>query len=266
MMDESGGYGDYSFVAEFYDHVDPYQGRQDVSFYLDMAQEAAGKVLEVGCGTGRVLIPIARAGIEIAGLDISTHMLAVCRNKLLREKEDVQSRVTLVEGDMRQFQLDSQFALVTIPFRPFQHLLTVEDQLSCLRSIWRHLPRGGHFILDIFNPSIPHLVEERYLDEYGQEPPFEMPGGRTVVRLHRTISRDYFDQINDNELIYEVTHTDGREERFVHRFKMRYLFRFEAEHLLARAGFEVERVYADYDRSPYGSQYPGELIMVARKV
>jgi hypothetical protein len=67
------------------------------------------------------------------------------------------------------------------------------------------------------------------------------------------------------ELIYRVTYPDGREERLVQRFTMRYLFRFEAEHLLARSGFEVENVYADFDKSPYGSKHPGDLVFVTRK-
>ena len=81
----------------------------------------------------------------------------------------------------------------------------------------------------------------------------------------RITARDYFSQVQDTELIYYVTHPDGRQERLVHAFPMRYLFRFEAEHLLARCGFEVEALYADYDKSPYGSKYPGELIFVARR-
>ena len=92
-----------------------------------------------------------------------------------------------------------------------------------------------------------------------------MPDGRRVVRRHKITAYDRFNQINDCELIYYVTHPDGRTERLVHAFAMRYLFRFEAEHLLARCGFQVERVYADYDKTPYGSQYPGELIIVASK-
>ena len=68
------------------------------------------------------------------------------------------------------------------------------------------------------------------------------------------------------ELVYYVTHPDGREERLVHSFPMRYLFRFEAEHLLVRSGFEVAHVYAGFDKSLYGSTYPGELIFVARRV
>ena len=68
------------------------------------------------------------------------------------------------------------------------------------------------------------------------------------------------------ELLYDVTHADGHEERLVHAFPMRYLFRFEAEHLLARCGFAIEALYAGFDKSPYGSAYPGELVFVARKV
>jgi hypothetical protein len=93
-----------------------------------------------------------------------------------------------------------------------------------------------------------------------------MPDGRVVRRMHRTVSRDLFHQVNDQELIYNITHPDGRKEQVVHSFKMRYLFRFEVEHLLARSGFVVEAVYADFARNPYGTKYPGELLVLARKM
>ncbi len=262
-MDSSGGYDDSPFIAECYDSVVPYRDRQDVSFFVEMAQRSGGPVLELGCGTGRVLIPTARSGIEIVGLDASPLMLSVCREKLSSEPNDVQSRVRLVQGDMRDFGLSQKFSLVTIPFRPFQHLLTVEDQMSCLQNIRKHLTPGGKLVLDIFNPSLVLLADEQYLQEHGEEPEFTTADGRKVVRRARIIWRDYFNQVTHNELIYYVKHPDAREERFVHQFPMRYLFKFEAEHLLARCNFAVEAVYADYDRSPYGSKYPGELIVVA---
>ena len=254
-----------SFVAEFYDLVVPYREREDVNFFVEMAQQSGGPVLELGCGTGRVLIPTARSGIEIVGLDASPFMLSVCREKLLSESNDVRARVSgLVQGDMRSFKLDREFNLVTIPFRPFQHLLTVEDQISCLENVRRHLMAGGKLVLDLFNPSLPLLADDQLLQEHGEEPEFTTEDGRRVVRRARIASRDYFNQITQNELIYYVTHPDGRQEQFVHRFPMRYLFKFEVEHLLARYDFGIEAVYADYDKSPYGSKYPGELIFVAR--
>jgi SAM-dependent methyltransferase len=265
-MDTGTGYEEYAFIADLYDQVIPYRDRQDVAFFVEAAREAGSPVLEVGCGTGRVLIPTARAGVEIVGLDLSTHMLSVCRQKLKAEPETVQKRVRLVQADMRSFELGRLFNLATIPFRPFQHLLTVEDQLACLVSIHRHLVDGGKLILDLFNPSLDFLVNRPVGEELAEEPEFTTSDGRRVTRLHKTVSCDRANQVNQFELVYYITHPDGRKERLAHPFRLRYLFRFEAEHLLARAGFEVLHLYADYDKSEFGSKYPGELLFVARKV
>ena len=253
------------FVAEFYEHIAPYKQREDIEFWVEMARESGGPILEIGCGTGRILLPIARAGIEITGLDLSPAMLSICRQKLAHEPPAVRDRVQLVEGDMRRFILAREFALVTTPFRPFQHLLSVEDQLECLNTIQSHLAPGGRLVLDLFNPSLHFLVSDNVTIEYGDEPEFLMADGRRILRRERISSRDLFSQVQNVEAIYYVAHPDGREERLVHSFPMRYLFRFEAEHLLARCGLQVEIFYADFDRSPFGSKYPGELIIVARK-
>ena len=264
-MVPSGGCDDLPFVAEFYDFVVPYRERGDVNFFVEAAKESGGPVLEIGCGTGRVLIPTAKAGIEILGLDASPAMLTVCREKLARESAETRAQASLTEGDMRRFDLGREFRLVTIPFRPFQHLMTVDDQLACLASVHRHLREGGQLVLDLFNPAFPHMVDEKFFEELNREPPFSMPDGRKVLRRHHILARDFFRQTQDVESIHRVTCPDGREERLVQRFTMRYLFRFEAEHLLARSGFEVENIYADFEKSPYGSKYPGDLVFVARK-
>jgi len=254
----------YTLIADLWDHVVPHRSRPDVDFFVEAARDAGGPVLEVGCGTGRILVPAARAGAEIVGIDLSPHMLRMCRNRLRSESRQVQSRARLVQADMREFSLGSVFALAMLPFRSFQHLITVADQLACLATLRRHLVADGRLILDVFNPSIDALANRREGEEFGEEPEFSMPDGRRVVRRHRIVAHDRFNQVNHVELIYYVMHPDGREERLVHAFPMRYLFRFEVEHLLARCGFEVAQVYAGYDRSDYGSQYPGELVVVAR--
>ncbi len=166
---------------------------------------------------------------------------------------------------MRSFDLGRTFNLITVPFRPFQHLLTVPDQRACLETLREHLADGGRLILDLFNPSLEALASRQEGQEFGEEPEFSTPDGRRVVRRHKIVAHDRFNQLNQVELIYYVTHPDGRAERLVHGFAMRYLFRFEAEHLLARCGLEVEHLYAGFDKSPYGSKYPGELVFVARK-
>ena len=137
-MTKPGNNNEYTPIAELYDHIVPYQDRPDVGFFVEAAVQSGGPVLELGSGTGRILIPTARAGVEITGLDLSPHMLAVCRERLKTEPEQVSSRVWLVEGDMRHFELARTFSLVTLPFRPFQHLTTVGDQLACLDCIHHH--------------------------------------------------------------------------------------------------------------------------------
>ena len=254
---------EYAAIADLYDHVIPYRDRHDVDFFVAAARESGGPVLEVGCGTGRILIPTARAGVAITGLDLSPSMMAICRQRVAAEPPEVRSRVSLVAADMRDFRVERRFALATIPFRPFQHLLTVADQIACLTTIRSHLVSGGKLILDLFNPSLDALVQG-VGEIVGTEPEFTMPDGRRIIRHHRITARDRFNQINDVELLYDTTHPDGRAERMVQAFRMRYLFRFEAEHLLARAGFAIDALYADYDQSAYGSKYPGELIFVAR--
>jgi SAM-dependent methyltransferase len=256
---------DYIVGADFYDCVEAYRTRPDVGFFVDLARESGGPVLELGCGTGRVLIPTARAEIEIAGLDLSPQMLAVCRRKLQDEPADVQSRVQLFQGDMRQFDLSRQFRLATIPFRPFQHLIEVDDQLACLDCIRRHLGDNSKLVLDVFNPSLTALTRDNVGVEEESGAEFTLPDGRRVIRREKIAGRDPIRQVISVELIYYVTTADGRCERLVHAFPMRYFFRYEMEHLLERAGYVVDAIYGDYQRHAFGASYPGELIFVARK-
>lgn len=252
-------------VAEFYDEVVPYRERQDVGLFVELAKESGGAVLEMGCGTGRVLIPTARAGIEIVGLDLSDAMLGICRQNLLAEPQEVRDKVQLAQGDMCTFDAGRVFNLVTIPFRPYQHLATVDDQMRCLINAHRHLRVGGRLVFDLFNPLLASLIADDIGEETKDGPPFTMKDGRIVQRYARTTSRDLFKQIVSVDLVYRVKHPDSHEETLTHSILMRYSFRYEVEHLLARCGFSVENVYADYDKSPFGSKYPGELIFVARK-
>ena len=264
-MKDYSGYKDYGFVADYYDEVCAYKTREDIKFFVDYAKNLSGEVLELGCGTGRVLIPTAEAGMKITGLDISEFMLNKCRKKIEIQPDSVKERITLTQGDMSNFNLDRKLKLITTPFRPFQHLTTVEQQMSCLKCVMKHLENDGRFILDLFNPSLTYLADQSRLNEFDiEEEPTIFPDGTEIRRTARIVEYDYFNQVNDTELIYYVTHPDGKTERKVHRFYMRYLFRYEAEHLLTRCGFEIEHLYSDYNKTAFGKIYPGELIFVCK--
>jgi len=255
--------------AELYDHVAMYVNRADARFYLEEAQTAAEQaepgvtpVLELGCGTGRVLLPIARAGIGIAGLDFSDAMLEKCREALRREPEDVRERVRLVQSRMTDFRLDQKFQLITIPFRPFQHLLTVEDQLACLKCARQHLAPHGRLVFDAFNPK-PEALHDSAWRELREDTPWtKLPDGRSFRRLSRVAAVHRAEQVNDIEFVFEVVEADGRAERRIEQFPMRYFFRFELEHLLARAGFRVAALYGNFERVPFAGDSP-EMIFAA---
>ena len=263
-MDEHGGYEDHPYTAELYDLVPAYARRADRDFYLRYCREAPGNVLELGCGTGRVLIPAARKGVTITGLDTSESMLSRCRERLREEPQDVRDRVTLVHGDMTDFDLGATFGLVIIPFRPFQHLISIDDQLACLQCINRHLSADGKLVFDVFQVNFNILCDPRFAEEVEDIPQEEMPDGRRLRRTGRVAAFHRAEQCNDIELIYYMTGADGTTERIVHAFPLRYFFRYEVEHLLARRGFKIIELFGDFDKSPLTDNSP-EMIFVAGK-
>jgi ubiquinone/menaquinone biosynthesis C-methylase UbiE len=162
----------YDTVADFgalYDAVPAYGTRADVAFYLEEAERAgeSSRVLELGCGTGRLTLPLAQAGHEVTGIDFSPAMLARAREKLAAEPRSVQDRVTLVEGDARRIELGatSPFDLVLAPFRVLQHFPAIADQLDVLAAVRRQLRPGDRLVFDVFNPSYPMMTRDRSAED-----------------------------------------------------------------------------------------------------
>ena len=251
-------------IGELYDAVPLYTKRSDIAFYVEEAVKSGGAVLEAGCGTGRVLIPTARAGVDITGIDASIMMLDRCRVRLSAESEQVQRKVTLHEADIRDFDVGQTFSLATIPFRPFQHLLTVDDQMSALSSIHKHLKPGGRLIFDVFNPNFAALAAGAR-PETEEMPPTELPDGRICSRSGIVRAVHVSEQVSDISLVYYVTNPDGSKERVVHDFEMRWFFRYEVEHLLARTGFVLCAMYGNFDRSAFADSSP-DMIFVAERL
>jgi len=253
------------FVAELYDHIPLYANRPDVGFYVDWARRTGGSVLELGSGTGRVLIPTAVAGCRITGLDSSGSMLTKCLEKLVKQPNEVRQRVRLVESKMAAFGLRETFSLVTAPFRSFQHLLAVEDQLSTLLCVHRHLEIGGKFIFDVFQVHPQAMFDSAWTEEREEGPEIALPDGRRLRRTSRVAAFHRAEQYNDIELIHYITHPDGSAERLVYAFPMRYFFRFEIEHLLARCGFHLLELFGNFEGAAFRDDSP-DMIFVAEKL
>ena len=255
---------EHPLIAEVYDAIPSHQNRPDVGFYTRVATESSGLVLELGSGTGRVLIPIAKAGNMVCGLEASEHMLARCRENLDSVSQNVRDNVELVQGKIQRFDLRNRFGLVICPFNSFLHLLSVEEQMSCLSQVHQHLLPGGRFAFDIIDPNIRRMTSARFT-EASLPQQFGLPTGSTIELRHRNRSVDFLTQKIESEITLNVTHRDGGREQVVHPVRQRYMSRYEAEHLLERCGFEVEALYSDFQGSPHGTGYPASLVFVAKK-
>ncbi|HSK46379.1 MAG TPA: class I SAM-dependent methyltransferase [Coriobacteriia bacterium] len=249
-------------LAELYDAV--YDTCDDIAFWKAMAGSLGeGPILELASGTGRLLLPLARAGFEVTGIDIGPSMLARCRGKLQAEAPEVRDRVTLLEADMTAFSLEGRFAQIYCAFGSFHHLRTVDQQLDCLQRCRSHLLPGGKLVLDLINPDpAPTVVQTDSPAAAGMTAGLvEWTDGRrvrswaSVVDTHRAL------QCNDCEITYEITEVDGSTRTLSETLPMRFVFRFELEHLLARSGFRIVSLFGDYDRSAFADASLGMIVV-----
>jgi SAM-dependent methyltransferase len=251
-----------SFIADYYDTSPIVKQRtQDVAFYSNAGRKYGDPILELGCGTGRITLAIAEAGYRIVGLDISEKMLERAVEKRAALRREARERVHLVQGDMTHFDLGEKFRTIVIPFRPFQHLLETEQQIGCLNSVRKHLGSNGHVIMDFFQTDPERMHDPVFLNET-ELIKYDLPDGRHVALFERVTAFHRALQRNDVEMIFRVTHPGGKQERLVMAWTLRYFFRYEVEHLLARCGFRLEAVYGNFDGSHLADASP-EMIFVA---
>lgn len=255
----------YSVTAKYYDGA--YAAKQDLvdlPFYLDLAERSVGPILEIACGTGRILLPIARKGIEIHGVDNSPPMLRILNESLARESHDVRHRVTLQEGDVRDFRLEAQYPLVIIPFRPMQHMYTVRDQVSALSTAALHLTDTGILALDVFYPKFEMLTGWN-----GQES-VEMewtPGSdpATIVRRYfRKESVDKINQIFSFTFIYRTFRNGELILEETEAFKLSYFTYPHLRALFLLAGLEPVAGYGSFTQAPLDNN-ADQMIFLLRK-
>jgi SAM-dependent methyltransferase len=225
----------------------------DRAFYAGLARASGGPVLELGCGTGRVLLPIAEEGIPCVGLDLSANMLDVLRGK------NPPPNLELAQASMTDFDLGRErFKLIFAAFRAFQHLRTVDEQLAALACIRRHLAPGGTFAFDVFAPDLARTAIE---DEPEAED-VRAPDCDEEIRRFVKVRRDLATQVMIIGMRHERWRGGAKVGEGASEIRLRWFFRYELEHLLARAGFTIEALHGGFNREPYNARR--EMIVVAR--
>ena len=249
----------YDIYARFYD-LDFGEADADLFMYQQFASRCGSPILELGCGTGRVLLPLARQGYQITGVDLSLPMLEVARSKVAAE--DLSGQVTLSRQDMRELELDDRFNMAFAAINSFMHLLSTGDQLAALARIRTHLNPGGLLILDLFNPDLSRLLEAR--GQVGLAKVITDPDtGHRLMRFHSD-KVDLGEQTIHVTFVMDELDSEGNVQRTLFPFSIRYLFRFELELLLRHAGFEIEAIYGTYDLDEFDGDSP-KMIAVARR-
>ena len=250
----------YDSIARYYDLTHAAL-TDDLTLLQQLAQQANGPLLECGCGTGRILFPLARTGFTITGIDNSDTMLAIAQEKLAQEAAPVQARITLVEGEMTQVNVDGRFALIIIPYNTLLHLkpTQINQTFSSLR---KHLATNGRLYIDLINPfAIAHTPNDRMLT---LEQSFTDPAtGHTVLQFASNWLDDVA-QILHVTWLYDATPLQGGPiHRTISQFSYHYLYPHQLEMRLQQTGFHIETMWGSYDRMPF-SEESDRLILIAK--
>lgn len=234
----------------------------DAPLYRGFADLTGGPVLELGCGTGRLLVPLARAGFAVTGVDLAAAMLDLARAAVA--SGGVAARVTLLQDDLRSLAAlgDQRFGLIFCAINSFLHLESLADQRAALRAARRHLRPGGRLILDLFPPHPLTLAE--YDGRLTHAATFHDPA--TGERIDKFVSAtlDPAAQRIETVFFYDRLAVTGQVERTAAPFVLRYIGRFELELLLAEAGFGGLQLYGSYDLEPFSAESERLIAVVER--
>ncbi|MGQ9706197.1 MAG: class I SAM-dependent methyltransferase [bacterium] len=251
----------FDIIAEIYDISNPL--REDISFWLKMAEEFGDPILELGCGTGRILIPIAEAGYKVLGLDISKKMLNILMGKIDTLNDKVKERITIRRADFRDFKIEEKFSMAFFAYSTLYSATTQEEQITTIRCINSHLKKGGVFITASFNPDIKRISENHkflMLDFTYQDPTGEL----LLTRMSQTEYFPFNQTLKSNQ-IYDIKEKGKPTERYAIELNLRYIFPPEMRHMLYYCGFEIIDEYGDYNLAPLKENSP-QMIFVAKKV
>ncbi|TFG33940.1 class I SAM-dependent methyltransferase [Candidatus Thorarchaeota archaeon] len=254
--DTSNMHPGYEGVGPFYDlFVD----NSDLPFYLQYARQKGSPILDLAAGTGRVTFMLAREGFKVVALEESLSMLDVAQEKLNQEPLNSAERITLIRGDMTNFELKQKFNLIIIP-ASFGHALTTDTQLTTLKCIFNHLDDDGLFILDVFPGALQH-EHATFVDG-----PVFLPDNTTVER-HGEIFSNFLNQIMRVNLRYIVR--DGNQNiikdvRVVSSAAL--LFNREVDLLLQLTKFEVVEELGSFEGEAYSPESVRRLLILQKRI
>jgi len=253
---------DYIRNGYFYDLDHRDNLIDDIPFYIDYSQKYSGHILELGCGTGRVSIELAKSGFLVTGIDLSKEMLKVYMEKIEKLPQDIKNRIIIEQRNMTNFNFDNKFSLIIAPFRVFQALTKDDDIKNCLTCINRHLEENGVFIVNVFRPN--KILDESWVSDENVQWEQEDPRtGNYVIKKDVREKIDTVNQIIYPKFIYEIKDKNGNIEKIIEELELKYYYYDQLKNLLEENNFIVTEEYGWYDKSTIVNGR--ELIMICKK-
>jgi SAM-dependent methyltransferase len=263
MVNNSGDQNLYINDAHLYDLDNRDELKRDIPFYIEFAQKINEPILELACGTGRLTIPLAEAGHEVWGVELSTQMLEQFKIKISNLPQEISGKIHLFQEDMSEFSLDRKFPLIIIPGRSFQLLYKEETENSCLKHVLEHLTDDGYFIV-----SIADFVGGRENVWVNNEEVFDWENvdpktGFKVRRTHIKKEIDTHKQIIYPQKNYYIMKYDNLIEKIVKRSPWKYFSLTQIRNLLISNGFNIIKEMGSYDEKPIGEG--SEFIFISQR-
>lgn len=241
--------GDLIYDANIYDGLNTFLS--DLRFYKKwLPKNKEAKILELCCGTGRLTVPIAKAGYNICGVDYTSSMLEQAKVKA----SEAGLEINFIEADIRSLNLQEKFDFIFIPFNSIHHLYKNEDLFKAFNGVKNHLKEGGLFLLDCFNPNIQYIVEgekeQRKIAEYTTE------DGRAVL-IKQTMRYESATQINRIEWHYFI----NGEFHSIQNLDMRLFFPQELDSYLEGAGFEIIHKFGSFEEERFANKSEKQIFV-----
>ncbi|NIQ06049.1 MAG: class I SAM-dependent methyltransferase [Candidatus Korarchaeota archaeon] len=243
----------YGPASKYYDL---FASKEDISFYKEMAVKHGRKALDLGVGTGRVALELARAKVTVLGIDNSKYMLDVARQKLKKEKPSTRKRITLKLGDMRNFSLKETFPFIYIASSTFEHCITEKDQERCLTSVYNALGSEGVLAFDISQPRPEKPETSWWIDR-------KELNSKEIVRTIFSRRKPQTNVISVN-LFFDVYEEGKFMERYYEYGKARISSKEEIEKILETVRFKVNHTYGDFDKSAYDEKSQKAIFVVKK--
>lgn len=250
----------FDVVAKYYDDAFGSAAAQhDVEMYKSFARRFGGPILEIGCGTGRILKPIADMGIEIDGIDVSETMVSILKSKIA----GIIPVPNIYLGDMRSIELTRRYRLVTIPFRTLQHMITIEDKLHALVTAKSHLREGGRLIFDVAFPNYESLASGFGDECLAAEWRPETESDRVGRMFFRREGYRRKNQVMIGSLIFRLLDGDNVVNEEIQSLEMHFFSLPELEALCKSVKLEIEEFYGSYDLKPF-EENSTQMVFVAK--